>query len=371
MSTPGALKVLHVTETLPGGIATYLRELVLLHKDDPAIAEIRVLAPRDQLSHLKELPSGMLRGYERTGRNLRSLWSLSVALRAQVAELGPCVIHLHSSFAGTIGRLLRFCLPPDVRIVYCPHGWAFSRDGGWITRLTYIWIERLLASCAHAWIAISQHELDAASAVGIRSNHAHMIYNGVSDTQEVPVEPLPEMNPGYINLLFVGRHDRQKGLDIVLSVMPKLAQQKIRLYVVGAGVIDDMQQTQNVGNITWLGWRSGTDLIACYRACSAVIMPSRWEGMGLVAAEAMREGKPVVASQRGALPEVVGDGGILFDPENAEALLALLLRLDSAQLLALGLKARARYLQCFQSERMGQEVMALYQGLKMQEHRTE
>lgn len=362
-SVSGALKVLHVTETLPGGIATYLRELLPLHMADQAISEIRVLAPQEQLSHLKDLPGSMLRGYARSGRNLRSLWNLAVALRKQVVEFRPQIVHLHSSFAGAVGRLLRPWLP-GVRVVYCPHGWAFLRDDNGLARRAYVLAERCLAPRTDALLAISQHEWDAAAAAGISTRRARLIYNGVGDTRQLQIPALPVLESGYLNLLFVGRHDRQKGLDVLLSAMTRLKSQKIRLYVAGAGIVSSTGRQENADNIFWLGWLSGVELIAYYRACDAVVMPSRWEGMPLVALEAMREGKPVLAARQEPLPEVVGDGGILFEPENAEALAALLQGLDAPQLARCGERARARYLAHFQSQRMGDDLLALYQELQ-------
>ena len=57
-----------------------------------------------------------------------------------------------------------------------------------------------------------------------------------------------------------------------------------------------------------------------YREASLLVLPSLAEGFGITALEAMTTGVPVVASNRGALPEVVGDAGILVDPENVSDL---------------------------------------------------
>ncbi len=57
-----------------------------------------------------------------------------------------------------------------------------------------------------------------------------------------------------------------------------------------------------------------------YQGASLLVIPSLWEGFGLPALEAMACGTPVVASDRGALPEVVGDAGVLVDPTNVDAL---------------------------------------------------
>ncbi|MES2489429.1 MAG: glycosyltransferase [Pseudomonadota bacterium] len=360
-----ALKVLHVAETLPGGIATYLRDLLPLHIADPAIGEIRVLAPQDQLTHLKVLPADMLYGYARSGRNVGSLWNLVVALRAQAAEFRPQIIHLHSSFAGVIGRLLRPWLPKGVRIVYCPHGWAFSRDDSRISRLAYIWAERCLASRANAWVAISQHELDAAVAVGIRADHAHLINNGVRDSQSVTVTAAPAFDSTYLNLLFVGRHDRQKGLDTLLSAMAQLLEKRVRLYIAGAGVVSRATKQENTDNIFWLGWLAEDELIAHYRACDAIVVPSRWEGFGLVAIEAMSASKAVIAARTGALSEIVDDGrtGRLVGAENSNELAQVLMETNREELTRWGAAGRKKYTEKYDVVRVSHELSMLYQDL--------
>lgn len=360
----GRIRVLHVTETLPGGIATYLRELLPLHAADPSIGEIRVLAPRDQLAHLKDLPSNTLYGYQRSGRNLRSLWNLALELRRQIAEFNPQIVHLHSSFAGAVGRLLRPWLGRKLRLVYCPHGWAFSRDGNGLAGQAYIVVERCLASRADAWIAISQHEYDAAAAAGIDTKHACLIYNGISDSQNLSAPSIPQFDPTYLNLLFVGRHDRQKGLDLLLSAMKPLKTQNIRLYVAGTSVVDTGSKQVNADNIYWIGWLSGDELIAYYRACDAVVMPSRWEGFGLVAIEAMSAGKAVLASRIGGLPEIVDDGrtGKLFAAD-AVSIRHVLQSLRKTDLLEWGLQARRRYLEKFTATLMSDRLTDLYRRL--------
>ena len=73
------------------------------------------------------------------------------------------------------------------------------------------------------------------------------------------------------------------------------------------------------------GYVSDADLVALYSSALAVAMPSYSEGFGLPAIEAMACAVPVLASDRGALPEVVGDAGIYFDPFDVESICQLLL----------------------------------------------
>jgi glycosyltransferase involved in cell wall biosynthesis len=105
------------------------------------------------------------------------------------------------------------------------------------------------------------------------------------------------------------------------------------------------------------------DLPALYGGAAVVVLPSLEEGFGLPALEAMACGAPVVASWRGALPEVVGDAGLLVDPEDESALAAALTRvldgeLDRAALARRGL-ARAGI---FTRERTAGRVVDLLQA---------
>ncbi|HUR17788.1 MAG TPA: glycosyltransferase family 1 protein [Acidimicrobiales bacterium] len=72
--------------------------------------------------------------------------------------------------------------------------------------------------------------------------------------------------------------------------------------------------------VEFLGHVEGPPLDELYRNATVVVFPSRLEGFGLPALEAMARGVPVIASNRTALPEVVGDAGLLVDPDDAQEL---------------------------------------------------
>jgi len=94
-----------------------------------------------------------------------------------------------------------------------------------------------------------------------------------------------------------------------------------------------------------LGAVDEADLHALYAAAEVCIVPSLYEGFGLPALEAMAAGTPVAASNASALPEVIGDAGLLFDPADrgamAGALAALMHDADLRQRLAVAGRERA------------------------------
>ena len=89
------------------------------------------------------------------------------------------------------------------------------------------------------------------------------------------------------------------------------------------------------------GYVSDRDLVALYSSALALTMPSYSEGFGLPAIEAMACGAPVLASNRGSLPEVVGDAGIYFDPFNIESISNAIIEMAENNRLRLELSSNA------------------------------
>ena len=99
-----------------------------------------------------------------------------------------------------------------------------------------------------------------------------------------------------------------------------------------AAITADLPGT--TGRVAWLGHVDDERLAALMAECDAFCLPSLFESFGLTALEAMAAGAPVVVSNRGALPEVVGDAGIVTDPSPAALAAALASVLDDAALAA-------------------------------------
>jgi glycosyltransferase involved in cell wall biosynthesis len=115
------------------------------------------------------------------------------------------------------------------------------------------------------------------------------------------------------------------------------------------------------GLVRFLGRVDEADKPAVYRRATAFLFPSRYEGFGLPPLEAMACGTPVVGSSATSLPEVVGEGGVLFDPGDAVAMARALVRLatDSRYRSQLSDRAIAQAAR-FTWQRTAQQTLAAY-----------
>lgn len=94
-------------------------------------------------------------------------------------------------------------------------------------------------------------------------------------------------------------------------------------------------------HVRFIGFVAEADKPALYRGAAAFIFPSRYEGFGLPVLEALACGTPVVGSSAASLPEIVGDGGLLFPPDDAEGMAGALIRLTTSDIFRAELSRRA------------------------------
>jgi glycosyltransferase involved in cell wall biosynthesis len=118
------------------------------------------------------------------------------------------------------------------------------------------------------------------------------------------------------NVLFVGRLEAGKGVEILLRAVTHVAKQVDNLSITIAGDGSDRARLEKItsdlglgGIVKFRGWLDREDIILCYDQAEVVAVPSLWpEILGNVALDALAAGRPVVASFSGGLPEVVTDG---------------------------------------------------------------
>jgi glycosyltransferase involved in cell wall biosynthesis len=181
------------------------------------------------------------------------------------------------------------------------------------------------------------------------SRNCILIQNTVLDRILPPAKEDPD--DGHLHILFVGRLDHQKGYDILVDAI-RILQKKRPKYVyhiVGAPVLANLQiEMLEAANVHYYGWIGQAEINAYYDLADVLVMPSRAEGFGLTALEAFRSYVPVVASNRGALPDIVEHAvnGLIFNC-TADDLAEKLENLNRASLGDYAEAARASYLTRF------------------------
>ncbi len=168
----------------------------------------------------------------------------------------------------------------------------------------------------------------------VPENNLKVIYNGIDTEKFSPSKDGKRLDNTI--LMVMSRDTAVKGLRFLLQALAELRKKHdVKLVVVGQtmgdGVTEKLMDRLGITeSVTFRDQIETDELIRLYRTATLVAVPSTYEGFGLPAAEAMSCGTPVVSTTAGALPEVVGDAGILIPPADPVALTdAIALLLDN------------------------------------------
>lgn len=217
--------------------------------------------------------------------DLRALLQLGRLLR----RLRPDIVHLHSSKAGALGRLLSPWLRRP-RWFFSPHGWSFLQvaQPGKVHRLYWL-LEWLLSRLPVQLIACSPGEAQLAQRwLGCS---AHIVCNGI---EIQPPLPAPA-HPGVIHIGTAGRISQPRNPQLFRQLALSLQDAGLRWFWLGGGDAADEQFLRDAG-IEVSGWMPREQVRQALASLDIYIQPSLWEGMPVAVLEAMRQGLPLVAS---------------------------------------------------------------------------
>ncbi len=216
----------------------------------------------------------------------------------------------------------------------------------------------------------------SAGAGGLPNDKLLVIPNGVDLKRFATARSAPPSDLGIPSgrrlLAFVGRLDRQKGLDWLLRLLPRMLDglPDYDLLVVGAGprrvaLAELAAQVGLVDRVRFVGYRG--DIPKILAASELLLLPSRWEGMPNVVLEAMAAGKPVVATEVEGVVEALGPAGSrqIVRPDHGEAFAAKVrvILQDAALAAELGQANRARVEEHFSITAMVESYERLYESL--------
>lgn len=324
-----------VTETLARGLGARGHEVLVVCRPGSALEErLRGVAPLAPVARGMDL-------------NPLALWRIRRALGRFRPDVVLTLMNKDVRLTGPVARAMG--IPVVVRRANDQ-----PLDRGPYTRAFYGALPALHVANSRA---TRRTMLD--SAPWLRPERVRVIHNGIDPAayeEAVPADlGLPD---GAVALGFVGRFDARKGVRELAEAWPSVAEAlpNAWLVVVGKGPLEGELRGRLEGapRVRWLGFR--TDVPAVMRALDVLAVPSHWEGFGIVAAEALAAGTPVIAADASSLPEIVRDGveGRLVPPRDAAALGRALAELggDAALRERMGRAGRERVRAEFSMERM-------------------
>lgn len=158
--------------------------------------------------------------------------------------------------------------------------------------------------------------------IGLEKNNIVTINNFLSNEE---LKTIPNYtNQGYF--LYIGRLSPEKGVHYLLEAIKDLPRD-IKLKIAGTGVeenkLKQYAKDNNLSNVEFLGFKNRDEIKDLYQNCISTILPCNWfEIFGMTNIESFINGKPVIASNIGGIPEIVEDNinGLLFEPGNVEQL---------------------------------------------------
>jgi glycosyltransferase involved in cell wall biosynthesis len=221
------------------------------------------------------------------------------------------------------------------RNVVVIHDAAALRHPEWYSRAYVAWHRAILPRIAkHARLVITVSEFSRREIEEVLGVAATVIPNGVSER----FKPFGEKGD---YALVVGTRIARKNLAALDAAARALAEQGIELVAAGSG--RSYMRSERDVSIKALGYVPDDQLPGLYAKARVVLMPSLYEGFGLPCLEAMASGTPVVAANRGALPETCGDAALVVEPEEfADAALAAVTT-EHDRLVEAGLSRAARF----------------------------
>lgn len=285
-------------------------------------------------------------------------------LRSVLKKYRPDIVHLHSSKAGIIGRLIAKSL--GIPSVFTAHGWSFTEGVNESKRNFYRAVERFMARLVDKVITVSRYDHDLALQSGVGSNDKFIIiHNGMP---EISVIVSPRKNKNITRFVMVARFDEPKDQKLLVDSFSSFKRTNWVLELIGDGpFLEDVRShTHKLGiadKIIFSG--ACNDVPARLANADVFCLISNWEGFPLTILEAMRGGLPVIASDVGGVSEAVIDSetGYLVPRGDKAAIVSSIQEILTSEekRQEMGRNGRERFEKNFTFEIMLEKTIGVYQ----------
>lgn len=319
-------KVVHIAQS-PGGVAEYLY-MLLKNWNDKEYKNILIVSEdyREQIERFKPHVENIY--FVPMVRDITIKKDILAILKVRkiLKKIKPDIVYLHSSKAGAIGRIA-LALNFRVKIIYNAHGWYFNAKISNKKKKLFAFLERILALKTSKIVNISSSEYESALKYKIAPKKKMcVIENGIDFEKFKNIDKYREstrkkynINDSNIVIGVVGRLSEQKDPINMIKAFNLVNKENnnTKLMYVGSGALEEKvlnfaKENNIIDNVIITGWVNNVE--EYIPAFDIAVLPSKWEGFGLVLIEYMACDKPIVASNIGGIPNIIKDGinGFLF-----------------------------------------------------------
>jgi glycosyltransferase involved in cell wall biosynthesis len=359
------LRILHVLRAPVGGLFRHVLDLARLQAERGHA--VGVVADSEgggsaAETKLKELAPLLRLGISRVPMS-RHVGPRDISAVRHVSERarksGADVLHGHGAKGGAYARLTA----GNVLRVYTPHGGSLHYSRGSPLGLLYLTAERLLAARTDLFLFESAYGAAVfRDKVGEPRALVRVVHNGVLEADFIPVAPAADA----ADIVFIGELRDIKGIDVLIDALGILARggRTVSAAIVGDGpdaaALHERAATQGVADaMRFLGAMPAR---AGFRRGRLLVVPSKHESLPYIVLEAGAAGVPMLATNVGGIPEIVGAAGSLPPASNPQALAAAITAaLDRPQEMgAAAQRLQARIRMGFSATAMAEGVLAAY-----------
>lgn len=323
-------KVVYIAQSA-GGVAEYLY-MFLKNWKDKNYENILIVSQdyKEQLERFKPYTSNiyiipMIREVE-LKNDIKAIYKVRKILK----QIKPDIVYLHSSKAGAIGRIaLAFNF--RTKIFYNAHGWYFNARISDKKKKIFALIEKMLALKTNKIINISKSEYESALEYKIASERKMcVIENGIdftkfknNDKNREETRKKYNIKDNEILIGVVGRLSEQKDPMTMIRAFELVQKENknTKLIYVGSGELEESvkqyaKEKEILHKVIITGWVNNVEKYI--PAFDIAVLPSKWEGFGLVLIEYMACEKPIIASQVGGIKNIIKNeqNGFLVETNN-------------------------------------------------------
>jgi glycosyltransferase involved in cell wall biosynthesis len=255
----------------------------------------------------------------------RAIFRLAASAKRNFASAD--IVHAHLFPTSLYVALLNFAGVLPQQCIFTEHSTNNRRRDFWWARLLDRWIYSRFTRVVAISDGVRDALLDAHPQL---KGKVSIVRNGIKLHSEMPER---DIGNGRVRLVSAGRLKNVKNYPVALKAVSSLTEHDIEYSILGGGPmrpeLEAMIEELGLGENVKLAGHVG-DVRAHLEAADIFLMPSKWEGFGLAAVEAMNAGLPLVVSDVPGLREVVGEDGecaFLVDPEQPGQIAGALYRL--------------------------------------------